>query len=87
MLRNSFLLRLISGVFFCLAYTGLGAQETNSRASGRVISKNEEARADVTVILIHESTQNKYVSLSANDGYFHFFNFSILDSLFLIPHS
>src|SRR5262245_8341366 len=49
-------------------------QETNSNASGRVLSKNDEIPDAVTVTLIHESTQNKYVSVTSRDGYFHFFN-------------
>ena len=58
-------------LFFPLYFLG---QETNSSASGRVISENDETPGSVTVTLIHESTQNKYVSVSSNGGYFHFFN-------------
>jgi hypothetical protein len=52
----------------------LAAQETNSRASGRVSSENNETPVGVTITIIHEPTQNKYLSATGNDGYFHFFN-------------
>ncbi len=52
----------------------LHAQETNSLASGRVSSEDDEKLVGVTVTLIHEPTQNKYVSVTRSDGYFHFFN-------------
>jgi hypothetical protein len=52
----------------------LFAQETNSRASGKVFSDNNEPVAGVTVTLIHEPTQNKYAAITRNNGYFHFFN-------------
>ena len=57
-----------------MGFSRLCTQETNTRASGRVISENDEVPGAVTVTLIHESTQNKYVSVTSNDGYFHFFN-------------
>jgi hypothetical protein len=50
------------------------AQETNSNASGRVTSNTKEMLIGATVTVIHEPTQNTYVSLTHNDGYFHFFN-------------
>jgi hypothetical protein len=49
-------------------------QETNSRASGRVYSDDGEKIEGVTITVIHEPTQNKYVSATGDDGYFHFFN-------------
>jgi len=52
----------------------LHAQETNSQASGRVFSDSNETPVEATVTVIHEPTQNKYVSITRNDGYFHFFN-------------
>lgn len=56
------------------SFIKLTAQETNSRASGRVFFDNKETAAAVTIIIIHEPTQNKYFSQTDNDGYFHFFN-------------
>src|SRR6187402_799980 len=50
------------------------AQETNSRASGKVFSDSNETVVGVTVTIIHEPTQNKYVDVTRSDGYFHFFN-------------
>ncbi len=49
-------------------------QETNSRASGRVFSDSNEILAGITISIIHEPTQNKYVATTGEDGYFHFFN-------------
>ena len=75
MFRNYFLLRLTFWVFsFSTLISGLGAQETNSRASGKVLTYNNEAPDGITVTVIHEPTQNKYVSVTRDDGYFHFFN-------------
>jgi len=50
------------------------AQETNSRALGRVFSDDGEKIASVTITVIHEPTQNRYVVTTGEDGYFHFFN-------------
>ena len=59
---------------FVFSFHNLTAQETNSRASGKVYSDSNEAVAGVTVTIIHEPTQSKYVDVTRNDGYFHFFN-------------
>ena len=67
--RNYFLLFL-----FVFSSHNLTAQETNSRASGKVYSDSNETVAGVTVTIIHEPTQSKYVDVTRNDGYFHFFN-------------
>ncbi|TMI61285.1 MAG: TonB-dependent receptor [Bacteroidetes bacterium] len=75
MVRNYFLFRLLFiGAFLSTLISGLYAQETNSRASGRVISDSNETQVNVTVTIIHEPTQNKYVNLTNKDGYFYFFN-------------
>ncbi|MEO7984102.1 MAG: carboxypeptidase regulatory-like domain-containing protein, partial [Bacteroidota bacterium] len=50
------------------------SQETNSYVSGRVLSDKKETFVAATVTVIHEPTQNRYISLTRNDGYFHFFN-------------
>ena len=50
----------------------LTAQETNSRASGKVFSDSNETVIGVTVTIIHEPTQNKYIDVTRNDGYFNF---------------
>ena len=42
--------------------------------AGRVLSNNKENLANATVTVIQEPTQNKYVSLTRDNGYFHFFN-------------
>lgn len=55
-------------------FINLAAQETNSRASGRILSDSNETPVGVTITVIHEPTQNKYVSVTSNDGYFHLFN-------------
>ena len=49
-------------------------QETNSSASGRVYSDDNEKIAGATITVIHEPTQNRYLSATGDDGYFHFFN-------------
>src|SRR6188768_539499 len=67
--RNHFFLFL-----FIFSSHDLTAQETNSRASGKVFSDSNETVSGVTVTIIHEPTQNKYVDATRNDGYFHFFN-------------
>jgi hypothetical protein len=67
--RNSFLFFL-----FIFSSHNVSAQETNSRASGKVFSDSNETVSGVTVTIIHEPTQNKYVDITRNDGYFHFFN-------------
>ncbi len=67
--RNFFLLFL-----FIFSSHNLTAQETNSRASGKVFSDSNETVTGVTVTILHEPTQNKYVDVTRNDGYFHFFN-------------
>jgi hypothetical protein len=54
--------------------TSLHAQETNSRAWGSIFSDSNEAILHATVTVIHEPTQNKYVAVSNDKGYFHFFN-------------
>lgn len=74
MFRNYFLLRLAFGGFsFLIFFSDLGAQETNSRATGRVFSDNNETLSGATVTVIHEPTQNEYVFVTHSDGYFHFF--------------
>ena len=66
--------KILSGwLVFFFFFSHSAAQETNSRASGRVFSENEIA-SRITVSVIHEPTQNKYVDIIRNDGYFHFFN-------------
>ena len=73
--RNHFLLRLtFCGFFFSILFSDLYAQETNSRASGKVFTDSNEVAGGITVTVIHEPTQNNYVSVTRNDGYFHFFN-------------
>jgi hypothetical protein len=52
----------------------LNAQETNSHATGRVLSDKKEVLSGATVTVIHEPTQNKYISETHSDGYFYFFN-------------
>lgn len=64
----------ITLLFILLKFTQLHAQETNSHASGRVLSDKNESLAGVTVIIIHGLTQSKYVAVTRNEGYFHFFN-------------
>ena len=58
-------------LFFPLYFLG---QETNSRASGRIILEDDKVGVAATAMLVHESTQDKYASISSNDGYFYFFN-------------
>lgn len=75
MLRNYSLLRLILWkLFFLTLYSDLQAQETNSRASGRVITDSKEAAAGFTVTVVHEPTQDKYFSITRNDGHFDLLN-------------
>src|SRR4030095_16228700 len=50
------------------------AQETNSRAFGKVFSDSNEIVSKATVTIIHEPTQNKYMTLTNKEGAFHFFN-------------
>ena len=57
-----------------LLLTTATAQETNSTATGKVYLDNREAIEAVTVTLVHEPTQNKYVTATQGNGYFHFFN-------------
>jgi outer membrane receptor for ferrienterochelin and colicin len=52
----------------------LCGQETNSNASGIVLSEETEIVAGATVTVIHEPTQSRYISATANDGSFYFFN-------------
>jgi hypothetical protein len=64
----------LSLTFFVLYCPCCFSQETNSNASGRVYSNDNEKIAGVTITVIHQPTQNKYVSATGDDGYFHFFN-------------
>lgn len=50
------------------------SQETNSHASGRVLSEMNSALSGATVTAIHEPTQSKYVTVSHINGNFNFFN-------------
>ncbi|MEO6611066.1 MAG: carboxypeptidase regulatory-like domain-containing protein [Chitinophagaceae bacterium] len=70
------MLRLISILLFIhfSVHTKLAAQETNSRASGRVLLENHETPVQATVTVIHEPTQNKYISVTQPGGYFDLFN-------------
>jgi len=63
-----------SCLILVFTFINISAQETNSRASGRVVSDSNEIPVNITVTVIHEPTQNKYVGDTRNDGYFHFFN-------------
>jgi len=75
MFRNHFLLRLTFwGISYSVLISGIDAQETNSRALGRVLSDENETILGVTVTAVHEPTQNRYVTVTGSDGYFHFFN-------------
>jgi len=67
--RNYFFLFLI-----IFSSNNLTAQETNSRASGKVFADSNETVSGVTVTIIHEPTQNKYVDATRSDGYFNLFN-------------
>jgi hypothetical protein len=67
--RNCFLLFLV-----IFSFHNVSAQETNSRASGKVYSDSNETVSGVTVTIIHEPTQNKYVDATRSDGYFNLFN-------------
>ena len=73
-------LRLVLSHFILSVITGaagvlnLAAQETNSRATGRVIAEDNEIAPAVTVTVTHEPTQNKYTAVAGEDGYFYFFN-------------
>lgn len=67
----SFYFILFPVIFLSL---NVSAQETNSHATGRVFSDKNETLAGATITVIHEPTQSKYVSVTRNDGYFHFFN-------------
>ena len=49
-------------------------QETNSRAFGKVFSDINETVSGATVTIIHEPTQNKYITVTNTEGTFHFFN-------------
>ncbi len=52
--------RFLSGIAIILfSAAGLNAQETNSQASGRVLSGKKEILAGATVTVIHEPTQSK----------------------------
>lgn len=53
---------------------GSTAQETNSSVSGKVLSDNIEIPNGVSITIVHEPTQTKYVSVVRNNGYFNFFN-------------
>ncbi|MEJ7823549.1 MAG: carboxypeptidase regulatory-like domain-containing protein, partial [Chitinophagaceae bacterium] len=50
------------------------AQETNTYVSGKVMTAENEPLSKATITVIHETTQNKYVSLTRDDGNFNFFN-------------
>ncbi len=65
---------LFSIAIILFSAIGLHAQETNSQASGRVLSGKKEILAGATITVIHEPTQSKYVGVTRNDGYFHLFN-------------
>ncbi len=72
-----FLNKIVISIPFCFLYilsNVVYAQETNTQVSGRVLSIKKEILGGATVIIIHEPTQNKYISSTRNDGYFHFFN-------------
>ncbi len=60
--------------FTCIYPVTLYAQETNSNASGRILSDKKEALAGATITAIHEPTKNVFTTQSSADGYFHFFN-------------
>lgn len=61
---------LLLTVASCSAF----AQETNSNATGRVMSEKKELLAGATITAIHEPTKNVFTTQSSSDGYFHFFN-------------
>ena len=61
---NSLLSYLFWGLFFLFLFPNLFAQETNSRASARVLSEINEPLAGTTVLITHEPTQTKYMSLT-----------------------
>lgn len=52
----------------------LNGQETNSHASGRVLSEQNVPVAGANVTIIHEPTQSKYAAQTREDGYFYLFN-------------
>ena len=51
-------------------FLNLSGQETNSRASGRVYSEDNEKIFGASMALIHEPTQNIYPSITQTDGTF-----------------
>jgi len=61
-------------ILLLLIFLNFYGQETNSRASGRVYSEENEKIDGATVALNHEPTQNTYVAVTHADGFFSFFN-------------
>ena len=61
-------------IFFLFFSFNLFAQETNSRAFGKVFSDSIEIVSRATVTIVDEPTQNKYITLTNKEGAFHFFN-------------
>ena len=61
-------------ILLLLIFLNFYGQETNSRASGRVYSEENEKIDGATVALTHEPTQNTYVAVTHADGFFSFFN-------------
>lgn len=51
-------------IFLVSSSIQIHAQETNSNISGRVLSNKNEILAGATVVIIHEPTQNKYISVT-----------------------
>ena len=65
---------LITIFFQFLVLIKLEAQQTNTRAIGRVFSEDNEILAGTTITAIHTPTEDKYLTIANNAGYFSFFN-------------
>lgn len=50
------------------------AQQTNSHASGKIISDKKEAIPGATITAVHEPTKNIFIAQSHSDGNFHLSN-------------
>ncbi len=69
------LLTTVIAIFFLpIARIKVYAQETNSDVSGRVQSPTEMALQGASVTIVHQPTNNTYLTFTNAHGYFHLYN-------------
>jgi len=74
MFAYSFKGLILCGLLITSIFYDLHAQETNCRASGWVISENNESVEGAVLQLIHEPTHSQYEAITGKDGFFMVFN-------------